>query len=259
MPAPLFSVITVSFQNMDGLRRTCESLQTQTCTDYEWIVIDGGSSDGTKGFLENQTLTTNWLSERDAGIYDAMNKGIERADGDYLLFMNAGDLFAGAEVLDFVKEYIEQQSLPPGFIYGDARENVSNADIRDKPARPLSALRQGMITHHQAMLYRRGSARYDLSYHVAADYDFTLQYQPNNQNSLYIAKPLCIFEAGGLSQQQTALARREQRQIRAKQLKISAFENYLISFKQLMSLSLRRWAPALYWAFRSRLSGPSEP
>ncbi len=87
----LFSVITVTRNNLVGLRRTHESLRIQSCGDYEWIVVDGASDDGTADYLKK--TGANWVSEPDRGIYDAMNKGIARAQGRWLIFMNAGDEF----------------------------------------------------------------------------------------------------------------------------------------------------------------------
>ena len=89
----LVSIITVNFNNLEGLKRTYESVVSQTFTDYEWIVIDGGSTDGSREFIEqHQDRFAYWCSEKDNGIYHAMNKGIRQAKGEYLNFMNTGDI-----------------------------------------------------------------------------------------------------------------------------------------------------------------------
>ena len=94
------SIITVNLNNLEGLKRTYESVVCQTFTDYEWIVIDGGSTDGSREFIEqHQDKFAYWCSEPDKGIYNAMNKGIVRAKGEYLNFMNSGDCFACEETL----------------------------------------------------------------------------------------------------------------------------------------------------------------
>ena len=82
----LFTIITITKDNAAGLQKTWKSLMSQTCTDYEWIVIDGNSSDGTKSLLKS--TDAKWVSEPDNGIYDAMNKGIDKAKGDWLLFLS---------------------------------------------------------------------------------------------------------------------------------------------------------------------------
>ena len=99
----LVSIITVNFNHLEGLKRTYESVVNQTFGDYEWIVIDGGSTDGSREFIEqHQDHFAYWCSEKDNGIYHAMNKGIRQAKGEYLNFMNAGDTFAGGEALAMV-------------------------------------------------------------------------------------------------------------------------------------------------------------
>ena len=95
------SVITINYNNAEGLKRTLESLFVQTFTDYESIVIDGGSTDGSREVIEGfADRITYWVSEPDGGIYPAMNKGIRQATGIYYNFMNSGDLFEDSTVLE---------------------------------------------------------------------------------------------------------------------------------------------------------------
>src|SRR4051794_24669180 len=89
-PAPL-SIITINRNNLSGLRRTLESVLAQTDRGFEYVVIDGGSSDGSQELLRATVGIDYWISEHDNGIFDAMNKGIATAHGDYLLFINSGD------------------------------------------------------------------------------------------------------------------------------------------------------------------------
>lgn len=94
------SIITVNLNNLEGLKRTYDSVVSQTFTDYEWLVIDGGSTDGSREFIEqHQDKFAYWCSEPDKGIFNAMNKGIVRAKGEYLNFMNSGDCFACEETV----------------------------------------------------------------------------------------------------------------------------------------------------------------
>ena len=94
------SIITVNLNTLEGLKRTYESIVSQTFKNYESLVIDGGSTDGSKEFIEqHQDKFSYWCSEPDKGIYNAMNKGIVRAKGEYLNFMNSGDCFASENTL----------------------------------------------------------------------------------------------------------------------------------------------------------------
>jgi len=238
----LFSVITITRNNLDGLRRTHESIAAQSYTNYEWIVIDGASHDGTEAYLK----TTNDLSvsEPDHGIYDAMNKGIDRAQGEYLIFMNAGDVFAEPNTLEQLS-----QNIDADFIYGDAREDASY-----KTARPHKKITYGMFTHHQSMIYKRatiGTLRYDINYKIAADYKFTLEFLQRAQKISYRPLPICIFEQGGLSQKQVRLGRIEQFSIR-RAAGFSMIQSAIIYAKQSITMLLRRLFPALYWGLRKQ-------
>ncbi|MBD2676755.1 MULTISPECIES: glycosyltransferase family 2 protein [Nostoc] len=104
---PKISVITVSFNRLEGLRETFSSIISQTYKNVEYIIIDGGSQDGTVDFLnKNSANISYWVSEKDAGIYDAMNKGALAATGDWIIFMNCGDKFFAEDTLAKVAEYL---------------------------------------------------------------------------------------------------------------------------------------------------------
>lgn len=246
--SPLFSIITICLNHVSGLKATHQSLSQQRYQNFEWIVIDGGSGPDTRNFL--QTTRALWVSEKDNGLYDAMNKGIEKSSGDYLLFLNAGDLLANATTLATIAQELEQTIQPPGFIYGDAIE-----DGHVKKARPAATLTQGLFTHHQAMLYKRdhiGALRYDLRYKIAADYAFTAQFLAQDCNTLHIPQPLCIFETGGVSQKYAKAGRMEQWQIRKDLNMTTRVHNTLIFIKHWLSWGLRSTCPKLYWFLRER-------
>lgn len=212
---PVFSIITITKNNPDGFAQTKTSVENQTFKDYEWIVIDGGL-------------------EPDNGIYDAMNKGIARSHGDYLVFMNAGDSFADFDVLGMVARHAGFD-----FIYGDAIE-----DSRIKRAR--HDIRYGMMTHHQAMFYRRKPILYDTHYAIAADYKYTAEHVMRARTRKYLPFPICVFETGGVSQRNTALGRREQKHIR-RELKMRApFATML----QMIASGMRKNFPVHYWKIR---------
>ncbi len=236
---PLFSIITVTRNNLIGLQKTHKSILCQTCTDYEWIVIDGASNDGTPDFLHDKNA--HWISEPDTGIYDAMNKGIARAHGAYLIFMNAGDCFATCGTLALIQKYARHD---PDFIYGDALE-----DKNYKKARSHLKINHGMITHHQSMIYKAPIAHYDTRYTIAADYDLTRRVVMNAPHISYIPKPICLFETGGISQQNVTQGRKEQFKIR-KAYNVPQFENIMIYGAQTALYQLRHFAPKLYWLLK---------
>ncbi len=272
----LFTIITVTLNNLAGLKNTALSIHGQTNQDLEWLVIDGGSSDGTVDYLSSVILSASegshankqvnssatpqndrflWTSEPDNGIYDAMNKGIGRAKGRYILFLNAGDALAGPDTLADLSEAIYECSITPDFIYGDALEELCPGECAYKPARPCSKIAHGMFTHHQAMLYRRealANMRYDERYKIAADYDLTVRFLGGTNKVLYLPAPICIFESGGVSQQQVRLGRREQMQIRKQNNLSGPLMNAGIFAAQSLAWQARQNMPNLYWKIKSR-------
>lgn len=241
---PLFSLITITLNNIEGLQKTYNSVQNQTLKGYEWLAIDGNSSDGTKEWLKTVPATA--ISEADNGIYDAMNKGIERAKGKYILFLNAGDTIAGPETLHKIADTIKNDR--PDFIYGDSYE-----DKHYKRARAHKHIARGMITSHQAMLYRRatiGNLRYSADYKIAADYDFTARFLSAAKNALYCQFPICNFESGGLSQNNAAAARTEESQIRKALGLGSPLESAFTTARQTLAQFIKTKVPALYRIMR---------
>ena len=216
-----FSIITITKKNPIGFQKTKQSIESQNCSDFEWVVVDGDK-------------------EPDNGIYDAMNKGLDRAKGDYIIFMNAGDVFYDAGTLS----RIAQQEAD--FIYGDAAEDGNFI----KRARSHTQITKGMITHHQAMVYKRSviaDRRYDESYKIAADYKFTVQHIMESKTFAYIDQPLCIFESGGVSQTHAARGRGEEKVIRSE----LGLRSPLTPYRQWAAGWLKARAPALYLKLRA--------
>lgn len=203
---PMFSIITVCMNDKEGLIRTRQSIRSQTDLNYEWLVIDGASKDGTREFLgQLPSGECQWISEPDKGLYDAMNKGIEKATGQYLLFLNSGDEFASPDVLQEVCDTFHRNLLPD-FVYGDSLERRPNGDLIYKSARHHKHIWYGMFTHHQSMFYKKnalGSIRYRNDYPIAADYALTSEMlsmcMESPLNVVNVSVPICIFEGGGIT------------------------------------------------------------
>lgn len=245
----LFSMITVTRNNLDGLKRTHKSLGAQTFRDFEWIVVDGGSSDGSAEYLA--TTRAIWCSDPDDGIYDAMNKAIPECNGDYILFLNAGDMLANPAIFDRIARTLTEQRHVPDFIYGDSLETRPGQLPAIKKARSYRQFRRGMFTHHQAMFYRRealGDLRYNLAYKIAADYELTCRFlkKKRKRQTLYIELPICIFESGGISQTNAALGRKEQARIRRALRLCNPISNLMIRMMQAINWRLRQKYPGLY-------------
>ena len=136
---PVFSIIAVTHNNLPGLQRTDHSLKLQSFRDFEWIVVDGGSGDGTGGFLAHSNASG--ISRPGCSKYEAMNLGLARAAGDYVLFLDAGCKLAFANTLARLHNFIRSARKVPDFIYGDCLEGDAY-----KSARQHTQLRFGMFT-----------------------------------------------------------------------------------------------------------------
>ncbi|MDY0029357.1 MAG: glycosyltransferase family 2 protein [Pseudobdellovibrionaceae bacterium] len=245
-----FSVVTITYNNRAGLEKTAHSIIAQTCADYEWLIIDGASTDGThKDFSMYPSAVI--ISEPDQGIYDAMNKGLGRAAGRYIIFMNAGDQFSNKDILQTVKDRIFSS---PDLIYGDSFEETKSGTRHYKRAKPALQIARGLFTHHQSIFYNRqslGMRRYDLSYKIAADYHLTLNFLKEHKITSYIPIPISIFEDGGISQRNVTLGRDEQFRAR-KEYGIANWKNLFLTQKQKAASCLRRYCPNLFWRLKRK-------
>jgi putative colanic acid biosynthesis glycosyltransferase len=219
-----FSVITITLNDFEGLLNTEASISAQACPCIQWIIVDGGSIDWTLAHLRGLSQPNcKWVSGPDKGIYDAMNKGLDLATGEYVIFMNSGDRFADGTVLDRVDTLLRQKKIRPDLLYGDAYEDDGTGRLLLKPARLPSTIRRGMFTHHQAMIYAReaiGDMRYDRRFRVAADYHFTSRVLAKKNPTLQACFPICIHKRAGFSEKNAKIGRRENIQVQREVLRI---------------------------------------
>lgn len=168
-----YSVVTINYNNKDGLRRTIKSVISQTYADFEYVIIDGGSTDGSVDVIKEYTEhLTYWVSEPDKGIYNAMNKGTSHATGDYIIFMNSGDCFHSSDVLSFVTNY--QEDIICGKIL---RGNSTKPCGHQKDTITLIDLVRDTLPH-QAMFIKRDVMTkypYDEKYKIYADWKFCVE------------------------------------------------------------------------------------
>lgn len=151
----LFSVITINFQNVQGLKKTIESVAKQTSTDFEYIVIDGGSTDGSTDLIqENCNIISYWESKVDNGIYHAMNKGWKNAKGKFCIFLNSGDHFFDSNVLQMAKNFI--QHVDADIYYGNLFAYDSKQSWISKFDEPISLyyFQHNFIPHPSTFIKR---------------------------------------------------------------------------------------------------------
>lgn len=168
-----YSVITINYNNLEGLKHTIKSIVCQTYNKFEFIVIDGGSTDGSVDIIkEYEEHITYWISEKDHGVYHAMNKGVAQAHGDYCIFMNSGDCFHSPKVLESLKDY--QEDIVCGKVI---KGNATTASGLATPSITLVDLMRASLPH-QAMLIKRDllvKHPYDEHYKILSDWKFSLE------------------------------------------------------------------------------------
>lgn len=208
-----YSIITINFNHRDGLQETIRSVISQSCKDYEFIVIDGGSTDGSREVIENYiNYISYWVSEPDKGIYNAMNKGIMVANGDYLIFMNSGDAFYNEKVLEDSLPYMHYD-----IVQGYAKNLDSSQSIHCLVKIPNREYGFSPSVHHQASFFRKklfDNSLYDENYKIVSDWKFYIE-QLILYNSSFFRMPVVVamYEGGGLSESQRELDFEERKDI----------------------------------------------
>lgn len=247
---PIFSIVTITLDNLYGVRATRTSIEEQSLRDFEWIVVDGASTDGTVEELENCELANFfWTSEKDSGLYNAMNKGLARCRGRYIVFMNAGDRFASADVLERVNSGITACGSQPHIVFGDAIEETEDGKQLYKKARAVDELHYGMHTHHQAMFYSAEALQglwFDESFRISADYDLTCRVYMRDGGSLALNFPFCIFARGGVSEKRTQVGRQENWRVQRDVLKHSLRRRVTTRLRYLAASTARTRFHSLY-------------
>ena len=218
----ILSLITVCYQSADVIRTAMESVLRQTWTDIEYLVVDGGSTDGTVDIIREYEAKFNgrlrWISERDCGMYDAINKGIHMATGEVLGILNADDVLATDGILEKIaRVFSGEEETMPDAVYGDIRFVADCRDLAleslraEKTVRYYSArywrpwmLQWGFMPPHPSVYIRRTCfeqlGEYALDYMIAADYALLIRYlRKAGLRARYL--PLCMVDmrVGGVS------------------------------------------------------------
>ncbi len=198
MRSPFLSIITINFNSSEGLGKTVESVLSQTYTDLEYIVIDGQSTDGSVDYLQTLDNTmVNWISESDSGVFNAMNKGIKRANGDYLLFLNSGDILTSSSA---IMDFVYHPDFKGDIIYGDYKFHNGNKIYPDTLT-PHYFMKTSLP--HQSTFFRMlfdEMGGYDESYRFGADRAFFIKcYLSETYKFQHILYFLTVFDMSGIS------------------------------------------------------------
>ncbi len=205
------SIITVNFNDADGLERTIKSVITQTFQDYEFIVIDGGSTDNSVNIIKKyENHIDYWISELDGGIYAGMNKGLRRAKGDYINFMNGGDCYHSDDVLDKIFNLNINTDIITGLHNGSPHPNVGEEGVT------LLSLYTGAIDHQASFIKRDLALRhpYDEKYKIVSDWKFFIEALILDNCSFYYTKIIVVdVDMNGISNTNIKLDRQERESV----------------------------------------------
>lgn len=207
----MLSIITVVYNGKDLLPGTVESVRKQTYADIEYLIIDGGSKDGTVELIKQYAAempNLRWISERDKGLYDAMNKGLRMATGEFVQFLNCGDWLHAP---DTVEKIMEQATPETGVLYGetllvnDKREPaglMSELSTRKLPETlHWSQYLGGMLVVHQSFIARRSLAPEYMEGNLCADYDWCIRILKESGDNIHTGVVITDYLMGGMSKQ----------------------------------------------------------
>lgn len=199
-----FSIITINLNNIEGLKKTIESIVNQTITDFEYIVIDGGSVDGSVEILKRyHHKFTYCVSETDRGIYHAMNKGISQATGEYVLFLNSGDYLFKSNILEKVSNYPLNEDLIIGSVILTGRDEDEIFEIPELKKLTFRYFINSTLPHPGTFIKRTlfdKIGHYNEQYEIASDFEFFLKAVFFNSASLKkISETIAVFDGNGIS------------------------------------------------------------
>ncbi len=242
------SIITINYNNLAGLQKTMQSVLSQTSTDFEYIVVDGSSADGSYEIIEQISKSTdkqiNWISEQDNGIYHAMNKGIRMAKGEYVQFVNSGDCLVDENVTETMLSYLSSLTSNPSILYGNMLKQMPKGLLRDKgfAGRQPTMLDFYIGTLNHSPAYIKCSlfdkfGLYDESLKIASDFKWYIQAIIfGGINPEYVDIDVTLFDMNGISTVNTSLDKQE------RELVLTSFlpEKILKDYKK-YSFPINQW------------------
>lgn len=238
------SIVTINYNNAEGLKRTLDSVASQTYRDIEHVIIDGGSTDSSLVAIKEYVAanpnkdpffkhTINWVSEKDEGIYNAMNKGIRKATGAYIQILNSGDILASPEVTERMVAAVEKEEYPE-LLYGNMiKKDYKIGKIINKSGEVEYSLHQyysGTI-NHDCCYFRRDLfdtyGLYDESLKIVSDWKWFIQaIGLGKVKPVYVDIDVTIFDASGISETNLELRNKERRKVLEEVLSSAVLADY---------------------------------
>lgn len=247
------SIITINYNNRDGLQKTIKSVVSQSVHDFEWVVIDGGSTDGSRELIKKYSeYMSYYVSEPDKGIYNAMNKGILASHGDYLLFLNSGDFLFDKNVLERVVPLLRDKDIYVGRINSVGKENASEEEQADfSPEGILQKLTFTWIPHQASFFKRTVFDEYGLyreDKRIASDW-WAFFNSLVLGNATIASLPLVIsnYDVSGISATQYSSAVEEKKILLKEHPQIDVYYRFYRDYKEIVEVLSNR---TVFFLFR---------
>ena len=253
------TIITINRDNAEGLEKTMRSVLSQTCQDIEYVVVDGASTDGSveviRRYAESFGERMNWVSEPDSGVYNAMNKGIRMATGEYLQFLNSGDYLATDDVTERILAEIECQDNPP-ILYGNLYKSYPNG--RQVLAKGLHGCKITLLKmyrytlHHNSTYIQRRLFEeygvYDENLKIVSDWKWFLQVIVfGGIVPKYIDYPIDVYDMSGISSTNKELKEQEHQEVLKDLLPPAILDDYEQYSVAMERFSRRKRYPLFFW------------
>lgn len=258
----MLTIITINWNNAVGLEKTMGSVLGQACTDFEYVVVDGASTDGSvdviKKYAEKFGDRLRWVSEKDKGIYNAMNKGIGMASGEYVQFLNSGDCLASPNVTERMLKVLKDRDFPT-ILYGNMLKDMPDGRIlRDKcfAGQDITFLGfyTGTLNHSPAYIKRSQFDKYGLydeSLRIVSDWKWYLQaIVLGEEKPEYTDIDVTLFDMTGISETNKELDKAERRQVLEGLVPASIladYERWAFPIEQMKRLKRHPWAYKAVW------------
>lgn len=256
------TIITINRDNVAGLEKTMQSILSQTCTDLSYVVVDGASTDESVEVVKRLAPEfgdrLKWISEPDKGIYNAMNKGIRMADGEYVEFLNSGDALAAPDVVERMYKALEDNNYP-SILYGNMLKDMPDGNIlRDKcfAGEDISFLGfyTGTLNHSPAYIKKDLFVKYGLydeSLKIVSDWKWYLQaIILGEEKPVYTDIDVTLFDMHGISETNKDLDKSERTQVLEQLIPhtiLADYDEWAFSIDQIKRLKRHPWAYKMVW------------
>ena len=257
----ILSIITINLNNAAGLEKTMRSVAAQTYKEFEYIVIDGASTDRSVGVIkqfESQFVHLKWISEPDTGIYNAMNKGIRMASGLYLEFLNSGDCLVGEDVVERMLRALKTNDNPT-ILYGNMLKEMPDGTLRRNNGFAgqditMMGMFTGTLNHSPAYIKRdlfNDYGLYDEYLRIVSDWKwFTQAIVFRGEKPVYVDIDVTRFDMTGISETNKELNRSERKKVLDEMLPkaiLADYERFAFPVEQIERLKRHPWAYKMVW------------